>query len=83
MRDPLAARLKAIADVAGPDAMRLAPALLAIQETFGRDLAADQRFVSAVRRALDALYARGARRAVDEFEIWSADAAAADPNVNR
>ena len=83
VRDPFAARLKAIADDAGPDAVRLASALLSVQEIFGRDLAADRRFVRAVTRALDALYARGARRAVDEFEIWSADAAAADPNVNR
>jgi fructuronate reductase len=83
VRDPLAARLKAIADAAGPDAMRLAPALLSIQEIFGRDLAADRRFVRPVTRALAALYALGARRTVGEFEIWSTDAAAPDPNVNR
>jgi fructuronate reductase len=83
VRDPLAARLKAIADCAGPDAMRLAPALLSVQEVFGRDLAEDRRFVRPVTRALAALYAQGARRTVEEFEIWSADSGAPDPNVNR
>ena len=73
VRDPLAARLKAIADAAGPDAARLAPALLSVREIFGDDLAADRRFVRAVTRALAALYTRGARRAVEEFESWSAE----------
>ena len=83
VRDPIAARLKAIADAAGPDALRLAPALLSIQEIFGRDLAADQRFVGPVTRALAALYALGARRAVDELEIWLPDAAEPNPGLNR
>ena len=68
VRDPLAARLKAIADAAGPDATKLAPALISLREIFGNDLAADQRFLHAVTRALATLYAVGSRRAVDEFE---------------
>ncbi len=82
VRDPFAARLKAIADAAGPDATRLASALLSVREIFGADLAADERFVRPVTQALTALYLRGARRAVDEFETWSA-AASLDRSVSR
>jgi fructuronate reductase len=83
VRDPLAVRLKAIADAAGPHAARLAPALLSVQEIFGRDLAADRRFVRPVTRALAELYGSGPRGTVAEFETWSADGAGLDPNVNR
>lgn len=64
VRDPLAARLKEIAAAAGPDPERLAPALLAVREIFGDDLAADPRFAEPVTRALSSLYALGARRTV-------------------
>jgi fructuronate reductase len=64
LRDPLSARLKEIADATGPDASRLAPALLSVEAIFGRDLPADPRFRDAVTKALERLYAVGARRAV-------------------
>ncbi len=64
VRDPLAARLKAIADREGLDAARLAPALADVSEVFGADLARDPRFLGPVTTALAALIAKGARRAV-------------------
>jgi fructuronate reductase len=67
VRDPLALRLRQIADAAGPVAGRLAPALLAVEEIFGRDLAADPRFAQPVTVALERLYAVGARRAIAEL----------------
>jgi fructuronate reductase len=67
VRDPLAARLRALADAAGPDASRLAPALLSVEVIFGRDLPADPGFRKAVTDALDRLYAVGAKRAVGEI----------------
>jgi len=66
VRDPLAVRLRQIADATGPVAGRLAPALLAVEEIFGRDLAADPRFAQPVTSALERLYAIGARRTVAE-----------------
>ena len=45
VRDPLAAKLRAIADKAGPVAERLAPALISVEEVFGSDLPRDPRFV--------------------------------------
>ncbi len=64
VRDPLAARLRAIADTAGPVADRLAPALAGVREVFGDDLPADPRFMSAVETALGRLYAEGAAATV-------------------
>ncbi|MFS8035385.1 mannitol dehydrogenase family protein [Xanthobacter sp. AM11] len=64
VRDPLAARLKALADEAGPDAARLAPALLGVREVFGADLPADPRFAGAVTAALDLILREGAAAAV-------------------
>ena len=63
VRDPLAAKLRAIADEAGPVAARLAPALLGVREIFG-ELAADARFRSAVEAALTRIIAKGAKAAV-------------------
>jgi len=65
VRDPLAGRLKAIADAAGRDASRLVPAFAAVGEVFGADLAADPRFLAAVTRALDRLLTIGARATVE------------------
>ncbi|TDT93802.1 fructuronate reductase [Azorhizobium sp. AG788] len=65
VRDPLAARFKAVAEVAGPDAERLADGLLAVREVFGADLPADPRFTGAVKAALGRLYAQGAAASVD------------------
>ena len=67
VRDPLAGRLREIADRAGPDAARLAPAMLAVEEVFGRDLPADARFSGAVTSALARLFERGARKTVGDL----------------
>jgi fructuronate reductase len=63
VRDPMSARLRALADEAGPVADRLAPALLGIGEIFG-DLARDPRFAAPVTEALRRLLAEGAKRTV-------------------
>jgi fructuronate reductase len=59
----MSARLKALADEAGPVADRLAPALLGVGEIFG-DLARDPRFAAPVTEALRRLLAEGAKRTV-------------------
>jgi fructuronate reductase len=64
VRDPLASRLSVLAGAAGGSAERLAPALLAVEEIFGRDLPEDPRFRRAVTEALDCLLSLGAKRAV-------------------
>lgn len=66
VRDPIAAKLKKIADDAGPVAARLAPALLEVSSIFG-GLGDDPRMREAVTRALAKLYEVGARQAVQEF----------------
>jgi fructuronate reductase len=66
VRDPLAARLRALADNAGPAAPRLAKALLSVSDIFGADLPSDPRFVAPVEAALDRLFAHGARAAIDQ-----------------
>ena len=67
VRDPLAARLRTLADNAGPSPQRLAAALLSVEAIFGRDLPPDARFLSAVTRALERLYGVGAKRTVAEL----------------
>jgi fructuronate reductase len=67
VREPLSARLRAIADQAGLDAARLAPALLDLREIFGAELAGDPRFRGAVTDALARIIARGAKAAVAEI----------------
>ncbi len=64
VRDPLSARLRAIADGAGLVAERLAPALLDMREVFSAELAADPRFRAAVTTALARIIAKGAKVAV-------------------
>ena len=66
VRDPLAARLREIADQAGLVAERLAPALLDVREIFAAELAADPRFRAAVTDALARIIAKGAKAAVAE-----------------
>jgi fructuronate reductase len=63
VRDPLAARLRKLADEAGPVADRLVPAFLEVSEIFG-DLAPRPEFRSAVTQALHELYQYGAAKAV-------------------
>ena len=64
VRDPLAADLRKRADQAGMNAETLAPALLAVDAIFGKDLPVHPVFVSAVTKALDGLIRHGAKAAV-------------------
>jgi fructuronate reductase len=66
VRDPIASELAAIAQIAGPVADRLAPALLDVRSVFGT-LGTDPRMRNAVTRALARLYELGARQVV---EAW-------------
>jgi fructuronate reductase len=66
VRDPHAARLRKIADEAGPVADRLAPALLSVTEIFGEDLPRDPRFAGPVTAALGKLFDQGVKRTVAE-----------------
>jgi fructuronate reductase len=66
VRDPMSARLLDLAQAAGPEADRLAPALFGVREVFGEDLPQDPRFATAVTGALGRLLAHGARRTVEE-----------------
>jgi fructuronate reductase len=68
VRDPLSARLRAIADEAGLTAERLAPALLDVREIFSPEFAADARLRSAVTNALARIIAKGAKAAVRELQ---------------
>jgi fructuronate reductase len=67
VRDPLSARLRAIADQAGLVADRLAPALLEVREIFAAELAGDDRFRAAVTKALARIIENGAKTAVAEM----------------
>jgi fructuronate reductase len=64
VRDPLAERLRALADQAGPRPERLARALLGVEAIFGRELPRHPRFVAGVTERLALLYDSGAKRAV-------------------
>jgi fructuronate reductase len=64
VKDPFAARLRAIADAAGRDASKLAAGLLAVTEIFGTDLPANTRFRETVTMHLASLFEHGARAAV-------------------
>jgi len=66
VRDPIAAKLREIAEDAGPVADRLAPALLEVSSIFGT-LGSDTRMQRAVTQALTRLYEVGARQVVQEF----------------
>jgi fructuronate reductase len=66
VRDPLSARLRAIAHEAGLVAERLAPALLDLREIFAAELVADPRFRTAVTQALARIIEKGAKAAVAE-----------------
>ncbi len=60
VKDPFAARLRAIADAAAGDPVALATGLLAVSEIFGPDLPATAEFRNAVITHLRSLYAKGA-----------------------
>jgi fructuronate reductase len=63
VRDPLAPRLRALADLAGRDAKRLSSALLGVREVFGDDLMGNERFAAPVASALALLLEVGAKQA--------------------
>lgn len=67
VRDPLAARLKALGDAAGRDADALVKAYLGVEAIFGRDLRDDERFADAVKRGLAMLLDRGAKATVAAY----------------
>jgi fructuronate reductase len=71
VRDPLAARLRTIADDAGLAAERLATALLDVREIFAAELAVDPRFRSAVTDTLARIIANGAKAAVADLRTSS------------
>jgi len=66
VKDPLAARCRAIADAAGRDAEKLADGLLAVSEIFGTALPANATFRSTVTSHLASLFRHGARATVAE-----------------
>jgi len=68
VRDPLAIRLKALADEAGPVAARLAPKLFSVRDVFGTDLPVRPRFTLEVEAALDQLFTIGARATVNRLQ---------------
>jgi len=65
VRDPIAARLAAIARDCGPEPRALADAYLAVREVFGDDLPRQEVFVEALRRSLASLCEHGARATVE------------------
>ncbi|MAU98413.1 MAG: mannitol dehydrogenase [Fulvimarina sp.] len=67
VRDPLAARLKAIGKAAGRDPERLAAGYLGVVEVFGGELRHDPAFAGPVTRALAALFEKGAAATVREY----------------
>ncbi len=67
VRDPLLDRIKALCGEAGPSPERLAPALMTIEQVFGRDLPSDQRFTAPVIAALRSLFEKGAAATVRDL----------------
>ncbi|HEY4200139.1 MAG TPA: mannitol dehydrogenase family protein [Devosiaceae bacterium] len=64
VRDPLAARFKAIADAAGSDPAKLVDGLLAVREVFGSELPGNTVFRETLVRHLGSLFQRGAAATV-------------------
>lgn len=67
VKDPLAARLRAITDAAGRDPVKLANGLLAVQEVFGTDLPAVAVFRDVVTNHLKSLLENGAKATVQRL----------------
>lgn len=67
VRDPMSARLRALADEAGRDAPRLTQALLGVREIFGADLPDHPAFREAVTTALASLFEHGAAQTLRSF----------------
>lgn len=64
VKDPLAGKMRAIADGAGQDAIRLVVGLLTLGEVFGRDLPQNEVFREAVTRHLKSLFENGSAATV-------------------
>lgn len=67
VRDPLATRLRGIADAAGKDPARLVDGLLNVREIFGDDLPASAPFRAALHAHVQSLFATGSRRTVENI----------------
>ena len=59
VKDPLATRLRTIADAAGRDPVKLVDGLLAVREVFGEDLSANAGFREVLVKHLGALFENG------------------------
>ncbi len=64
VKDPLFARLRQLADAAGPDAEKLATNLLTVTEVFGQDLPASNPFRDEITTHLKSLFVNGAAETV-------------------
>jgi fructuronate reductase len=64
VKDPLAARLRSLADAAGTDAHRLVHSLLQVREIFGDDLPQHSGFVSELTARVSSLFTRGSRATI-------------------
>jgi Mannitol-1-phosphate/altronate dehydrogenases len=71
VRDPMAERLRRIADEGGSDPRAIAHGLLRVSEVFGDDLPNNPAFTSAVTDALDTLFRKGAQATVRETTLSS------------
>jgi fructuronate reductase len=67
LRDPLAARLRTIANSAEGSPARLVDGFLAIQEVFGDDLPRNETFRQTLTRQVDSLLRLGAIRTVRQI----------------
>lgn len=67
VQDPMADRLKALADSAGRDAGRLVDAFLGVEEVFGTDLKNQKRFRDELVQWLDRLLDDGALKTLEHF----------------
>ena len=67
VRDPMAAKLRALADGAAGEPDRLAKALFGIREIFGDDLPENPAFTVPVIRALRQLFRAGAKNTVAHY----------------
>jgi fructuronate reductase len=73
VRDPLAVRLRQIADASGGSAAKLADGLLGVSEMFGDDLPRNELFRGTVVPHLASLLSRGARATVRQVAGRHAD----------
>jgi fructuronate reductase len=64
VKDPLAGKMRAIADGAGRDAVRLVVGLLTLGEVFGKDLPPNEVFREAVTKQVKSLFENGSAATV-------------------